>query len=535
MTVLTSVSDHTYYLCIFCLDPPSHPWKRKVWVIDLEPQHILIEKLRLEASLHSLQAGLQHGCWRNDSYAASFRKDMGLFQDYGWITEAFELCEELLVLAVDRDEFTTDATLLLAQTFVAHMDISRGRRVADHQAFFTRMLAHADDLLHGHACLGLGVLMIHQGLAEKALDFFQRGQLLFEAADHPLYAIKMRVLEIMALRIMEEHEKAFPLSLNCLQDAKRLMPRTAAPLLLLLSVVAGHHTRIGKRFEAQRYSWEAVRLANSLPPSKAGGFAYFQHARGLHALGRLREATIWCTKAEPILKVFDPFARISNLILLFQCFKDQQQWNKAEAMLERILDAPMVECIWEDLAELLADGIRFFLEIFAVDKARRMLAYLTESAERFARNFSEAKNLLDAMQTLISARELSLQNAKRVGHGSKIVYIDRKERRLLLRHAGQIVQKNLTRAPGSFVILDLLHESLQRREPIVPRQRFLECWMQRQVQGKALADPGKTLRRNLTALEELGVVETEGQGKAQGLCFPSNITVYFIDDSSIYS
>lgn len=484
---------------------------------------------RLQRSLYCLQESLQEDRLPS-GWSENFRADMGLFQDYGLITASYDLCESVTAdespcAAADRD---------LAHAFLAHMDLSRGKDRDSHLARYQSYLDHGDSLLQAHGCLGLGINAIHLGEALEAIAWFQRSRASFkQVSGKALYVIKSDILEIMALRIMERHDEAFSLTLKAIEKAQQLGPCAAAALLLLYSVAAGHNTFVGKRHEGQRYSWQAVRLANALPASKAAGFAYFQHARGLHALGKVGEAIAYMKKADPVLKVFDPLARIANQMLWFQSLKAQEKWTEAGVLLEQLLETRLVEYFWEDLAELLLEGIDFFIRLHDINRGRKMLKLYQSYAEVSEKDLEKRHRLVQEVQERLSLVEQKLKSSDSFGYGAIIVIVDFTSQRLVRKSPYGIICKNLAKAPGSMVILKKLHKSLQSHEPLLPRKQIMEAWKayQQDHAGKYGSDPGKTMRRNLQVLVDMEVLSIHGSGNQMKISLGEGSKVHFLRDN----
>lgn len=497
--------------------------------MDIHASDIAAEKKRLEDNLAFLNAALQTSPI-DPAFPEIFQQDMGLFQDYGWIAESYELCESVVESVEPGRGDCWSCCVQLAQSFLGHMDLSRGRNYEQHRRFFREQCDQSEALLRAHAQMGLAVDAIHHAKWEEAGSLLQESRQNFRKANKPLYDLKVAILQIMLQRILEQHERACEAALAILPAANDLGARAAAPLLLLYSVIAGHYTHVGKRYEAQRYSWTAVQLARALPPSKAAGFAFYQHARGLHALGKISNAIEYLQLAEPVLRVFDPLARIANLMLLFQCYKSQERWSEAEQLLQQLLQHNLVNCLWEDLAELLEEGLTFFTQVFEPEQADSLLKLYSKQAAIAKREQEESGRFLQRWQKQIDVLRKRLNDANPIGYGSGRIVIDADEQRLILRQQGVLRQCKLRKAPGALFILSSLLESHRKHEPLVTRKQLIEGWKEHQIlrTGRSGKDPGKTLRRNLDTLIQLGVIELQGKGQKSFICFPPEVQVILL-------
>lgn len=487
------------------------------------------ETARVRRVLEDLDAQVDSG-----SLLASFSKDfvdnMGLFQDFGFITESYDLLESVIassdVLVGEDGGWIKE----LARLFQAHMDHSRGKNRDHNCATYQSFQDHSYPLIRAHAQLGEGINLIHQGKPTEAKAWFRSCQEAFVAAEgmgH--YVIKGKVLEIMALRIEGKHEDAFEYAVDLLQEALSVGIPATASILLLYSVLAGHKTFIGNKYEAESYSWQAVKLAKALPPSKASGFALYQHARVLHGLGNMTGAIKHIKLAEPILKVFDPIARVANLMLWFQCLKRQEAWHQAWILLNRLLETRFVDYFWEDLAELFDEGIDFYLQVYDVSGAKNLLDQYIEYAMQSKQAEPSVDQIRKKWSTLIEEVEDQTNRGQVYGVGSQSLIVDFRKRKLIKRTDSDIIKKSLVKAPSLYFVLDRLLHVTCTREPLISQKKLLTAWVETQESlGKKPKDPGKTIRRSIGYLKEINAIESYGVGRQISYALSKDIETIFI-------
>ena len=120
--------------------------------MEITPQIIKTETKRLGKSLEALEGQLKTGAVAQ-SFAESFQNDMGLYQDFGYITESYDFLELLVESNSIQPGIEGWYIKELAQLFLAHMDLSRGKDRPRHISFYHEFKNHEHKFCPGSVCL----------------------------------------------------------------------------------------------------------------------------------------------------------------------------------------------------------------------------------------------------------------------------------------------------------------------------------------------------------------------------------------------
>ena len=154
-----------------------------------------------ERDLESLETSMANPDWVQGVVSR-----LGRYIDFGLTTEAYELADSLSEAAPPDGDPSPDRAV--ARCFLAHMDLSRSRKAAEHCACLGMWLSHSDPRVRGHANYAFGIQAAQSGAFCDARQFFDQARLAFLAAVDAVYVAKVDVSEIMVLRLEDRHDEA---------------------------------------------------------------------------------------------------------------------------------------------------------------------------------------------------------------------------------------------------------------------------------------------------------------------------------------
>lgn len=416
--------------------------------------------------------------------------------DFGFIAEAYDLAECLLARLDALDRGGGDAATV-CRIFIAHMDISRNRAVPDHLAFFRGLTASPYPLFRGHAHFALAISDIAQRNHERALGLLCRAEEEFRHAGEAVYALKMQLNRCMVERIRENHDLAEKLCEQAIAAGKTLGPRASAPVCALLSTMATLRLRKHKPYEAQRFAAEAARLANLLPLGKAGAFALFQYGKILRRTGARTRAIAQLEEAERRQRTVDPVAQVATLIELFQCYRDERQWENCFATLRRALRHHNIGIYWHDLQEALQEALHACAAIHDRELATAVLTEAHPLVTRHAPSPDAAAGLVRLLEEKHCAMTKRMAEFVPVWRGTESeLWLDFGDCTVIHRRHGTFAGE-ITFLPDSALasVLRCLAESCEKGLPHLTLEQL----------GRGGPAQQKRIERALTALA--GIVE----------------------------
>lgn len=432
------------------------------------------------------------------------RASLPLFLDLGMQAQVYEVCEGL----VQQPASQQPAQALLVQDariFLAHLDSLRKRALPDCRVVFLAQLSAAQAWLQAHGHFGMGLLQVFAGDLEDALLHFQKAHERFLADGEEVFALKARIREVSALRLLTRYPASTAVCEDVLRRALDIGVAAFSPLMCAMSSLGSDAAEQGRFAEALRHLRECARLARVLPRTPATAFSMLQYGNALARVGRHSEAVGWLERADDIQRVLDPIARPATLFKLAQSFRELGRLSEARQAILLGLGSRLAGIDPEDFFDVQVEAMKVFLACHDEARAESLLAEARARVD--GARLPRDRELPAILAGMLETWRMEWESISQTPAGAGFLAVDFHTRKVLWCSAdGELRDASPRSDAGAWVCLALLAECPAG----VPRERILEEFCRREPEEER-RNLLRRIRRAKNLLSENGLALEDGE------------------------